>query len=29
MEEKERSYFRVKTECTVELPNGALGKKKI
>ena len=29
MEEKERSYFRIKTECTVELPNGALAKKKI
>lgn len=29
MEEKELSYFRIKTECTVELPNGALGKKKI
>lgn len=29
MEEKERSYFRLKTECTVELPNGALAKKKI
>ncbi len=29
MEEKECSYFRIKTECTVELPNGALAKKKI
>lgn len=29
MEEKELSYFRVKTECTVELPTGVLGKKKI
>lgn len=29
MEEKALSYFRVKTECTVELPNGALAKKKI
>lgn len=29
MEEKELSYFRVKTECTVELPDHALGKKKI
>ena len=29
MEEKELNYFRVKTECIVELPNGALGKKKI
>lgn len=29
MEEKELSYFRVKTECTVELPDGALAKKKI
>lgn len=29
MEEKALHYFRVKTECTVELPNGALAKKKI
>lgn len=29
MEEKELSYFRIKTECIVELPDGALGKKKI
>ncbi len=29
MEDKELSYFRVKTECTVELSNGALAKKKI
>jgi hypothetical protein len=29
MEEKTFSYFRLKTECTVEEPNGALAKKKI
>lgn len=29
MEGKELSYFRVKTECVVELSNGALAKKKI
>lgn len=29
MEEKTLHYFRIKTECTVELPNGALAKKKI
>lgn len=29
MEEKSRFYFRLKTECTVELPSGALAKKKI
>ena len=29
MEAKELNYFRIKTECTVELPDGALAKKKI
>ncbi len=29
MEEKDLNYFRVKTECTVELSDGALAKKKI
>ena len=29
MEDKDLSYFRVKTECTVELQNGSLAKKKI
>lgn len=29
MEEKGRYYFRIKTECTVELPTGALTKRKI
>jgi hypothetical protein len=29
MEEKTFSYFRIKTECTVEEPNGSLAKKKI
>lgn len=29
MEEKELSYFRIKTECTVELSDGTLAKKKI
>lgn len=29
MEEKTLSYFRIKTECTVENPNGALEKKRI
>lgn len=29
MEEKELSYFRIKTECVVELPDSSLAKKKI
>lgn len=29
MEQKELNYYRTKTECTVELPNGQLAKKKI
>lgn len=29
MESKEHNYYRIKTDCTVELPDGALAKKRI